>query len=200
LKAAKKDVNRQRQSVPKTHPGVSGERAYQASVLLNLQRTVGNQAVQHLLAQRHSDQDGCELDADITARINRARAGGQPLDPVLQESMGQKMNYDFSPVRVHTDLEADALSRELGALAFTVCYDIFFKQGAYQPHTQTGKELIAHELTHVIQQTAGGACSIGSRLKVSEPNDASEQEAEAVAEAVTKDEVQTKLDDEEEST
>jgi hypothetical protein len=88
-------------------------------------------------------------------------------------------------VRVHTSGESDALNRDLGAKAFTTGQDIFFREGAYQPHTTGGQELLAHELTHVVQQSSGAVSSPGGRMRVNAPGDAFEQQADAVAHAVT---------------
>ena len=95
--------------------------------------------------------------SDIEAGINRARGGGQPLDPGLQRSMGQVMGADFSGVRVHTDAQSDQLNKSIQAKAFTTGQDVFFRQGAYQPGSRDGQGLIAHELTHVVQQTGAVA-------------------------------------------
>jgi hypothetical protein len=62
---------------------------------------------------------------------------------------------DFSGVRVHTDSKSDSLNRSVQAKAFTTGSDIFFRSGTYQPASSGGQELLAHELTHVVQQ--GGA-------------------------------------------
>lgn len=85
--------------------------------------------------------------------LNNARSGGQALDSNVQHQMGETMGADFSGVRVHTDATANALSESIQAKAFTTGRDVFFKRGAYQPGSQGGQELIAHELTHVVQQS-----------------------------------------------
>jgi len=92
------------------------------------------------------------VSTDLESEINRARGGGQPLDKGLQAKMGEAMGADFSGVRVHTDGRADGLNRAVGARAFTTGQDLFFKRGEYQPGSRGGQELIAHELTHVVQQ------------------------------------------------
>jgi hypothetical protein len=89
---------------------------------------------------------------DLEGSINRAKGGGQPLDAGLQRSMSQAMGADFSGVRVHTDSHADQLNQSIQAKAFTTGQDVFFRQGAYDPGSRGGQELIAHELTHVVQQ------------------------------------------------
>jgi hypothetical protein len=98
--------------------------------------------------------DGRDASPDLTSAINRARGGGQSLAAGLQQSMGQAMGADFSGVRVHTDAQSDQLNQSIQAKAFTTGQDVFFRQGAYQPRSRGGQELIAHELTHVVQQQA----------------------------------------------
>lgn len=105
--------------------------------------------------QREADGGG-EASADLESGIARARGGGQALEPGLQRQMGQAMGADFSGVRVHTDGQADQLNRSIQAKAFTTGQDVFFRQGAYEPGSRSGQELIAHELTHVVQQSQGG--------------------------------------------
>ena len=102
--------------------------------------------------QRKEMSAGGEVSTDLESEINRARGGGQPLAPDLQAKMGEAMGTDFSGVRVHTDGRADALNQSVGARAFTTGQDLFFKRGEYQPGSRGGQELIAHELTHVLQQ------------------------------------------------
>jgi hypothetical protein len=82
----------------------------------------------------------------------RGTSGGNKLDAGIQTKMESGTGHDFSNVRVHTDSKADALSNSLGARAFTTGTDIFFKQGEYNPGSDAGQKLIAHEGTHVIQQ------------------------------------------------
>ena len=90
--------------------------------------------------------------ANFHNNLNRARVGGQSLAPNLQQKMGTAMGADFSGVRIHTGTNAHQLNRSIQAKAFTTGKDIFFKKGAYNPNSQSGQELIAHELTHVVQQ------------------------------------------------
>ena len=103
------------------------------------------------MVQRNTVDSG-DASAGLESAINSARGGGQSLDEDLQRSMGQAMGTDFSGVRVHTDTQADQLNQSIQARAFTTGQDVFFRQGAYQPESRGGQELIAHELTHVIQQ------------------------------------------------
>ncbi|BBC26483.1 DUF4157 domain-containing protein [Pseudanabaena sp. ABRG5-3] len=89
---------------------------------------------------------------DLESSIQQAKGSGQPLDPNLQTKMGQVMGSDFSGVKIHTDAQSDQLNQSIQAKAFTTGQDVFFRQGAYNPKSKEGQELIAHELTHVVQQ------------------------------------------------
>jgi hypothetical protein len=87
------------------------------------------------------------------------RSTGNPLDEKTLALMEQGFGYDFSHVRVHTDTKAGASAKELNALAYTSGNEIVFSPGHYAPETKTGRKLLAHELTHVVQQ-AGGMKSV----------------------------------------
>ncbi len=152
-----------------------------ANNILQMQRTLGNRAVQRMLGhvQRVPYEHGGELDDDLSSQINSSRGSGGSLDNGVAETMGQHMDYDFSGVNVHTDANADRLSRSIGAKAFTTGNDIFFKEGAYNPSSSDGQSLIAHELTHVVQQD--GQAPSGGNLSVGPANDSYESEADSVA-------------------
>jgi Domain of unknown function (DUF4157) len=83
-----------------------------------------------------------------------AGSSGRPLDAATRAFMEPRFGYDFSQVRVHTDARADAAAASLGAVAFTAGSDIAFRSGEYAPETAGGRRLLAHELTHVVQQSA----------------------------------------------
>jgi hypothetical protein len=81
---------------------------------------------------------------------------GWPLEPGVRREMETKLGQDFSRVRVHADASAAQSARGIGALAYTAGRDIVFGSGQYTPETLAGRKLLAHELTHVIQQCGGG--------------------------------------------
>lgn len=166
--------------------------------LASLQQSVGNRAVQRLIAQR-SGQGSFELDDATTNRIDNQRGGGQALDGSIQTQMGPATSHDFKDVRVHTSPESDNLNRELGAKAFTTGNDVFFREGQYDPHSSSGQELIAHELTHVVQQNSGRVSGTG-KMTVHPPDDVFEQEADTVAKSnlgsITGSEVQRQVETE----
>ncbi|MGB8697791.1 MAG: DUF4157 domain-containing protein [Thermosynechococcaceae cyanobacterium] len=104
------------------------------------------------LIQCKSDVGGMAVSSGIESSIQQARGSGQPLAESIRTPMEQAFGADFSGVRVHTDERSDRLNREVGARAFTTGQDVFFRQGEYSPGNRSGQELIAHELTHVVQQ------------------------------------------------
>jgi hypothetical protein len=82
-------------------------------------------------------------------------SGGRHLDSGVRRFMEPKFNYDFSQVRIHTDSASMQSADDLNARAYTIGKDIYFGRGEYQPETADGQQLLAHELTHVIQQSGG---------------------------------------------
>ncbi|NEO82945.1 MAG: DUF4157 domain-containing protein [Spirulina sp. SIO3F2] len=107
-------------------------------------------------ALQRQDLGGGTAAPELEAEISQAKGGGQALDKGLQRSMGNTMGMDLSHVKVHTDNTAHQLNQSLQAKAFTTGQDVFFGKGQYQPGSKSGQELIAHELTHVGQQTDSG--------------------------------------------
>ena len=93
----------------------------------------------------------------VTPSIERAlRSTGEPLDRGTRRDMESAFGRDFGGVRVHRDSAAGQSAASIDALAYTAGSDIVFAKGHYAPHTSAGKHLIAHELTHVVQQGADG--------------------------------------------
>ncbi|MFO8101361.1 MAG: DUF4157 domain-containing protein [Dehalococcoidia bacterium] len=124
-----------------------------------------------------------EVSDDIESRIDAARGSGQSMTEAVRDTIEPQMGYDFSGVRLHADSEANQLSEQLDARAFTVGSDIFFRTGEYQPETTEGRKLLGHELTHVVQQ--GSASVYRQPLEtVEDGSSASQMEAwEALEEA-----------------
>lgn len=95
-----------------------------------------------------------EITPEIEAQIEALRGTGQPLSESARAFFEPRLGHDFGGVRVHTDARAASTSRALRAQAFTIERDIVFGAGQYAPETATGRQLLAHELTHVVQQGA----------------------------------------------
>jgi len=125
------------------------------------------------------------------------RSPGQPLDSTTRADMEPRFGHDFSKVRVHADARASASARAVDSLAYTVGHHIVFREDQYSPHSGEGRRLLAHELTHVLQQsggslrsghTAGNPCestpSLHAKLEISQPGDFHEQEADHIADEV----------------
>jgi hypothetical protein len=91
-------------------------------------------------------------DASFSNRLQSRRGLGQPLPESVHKELGGKFGADFSGVRVHTDSHAIQMNRDIGAQAFTYGSDVYFNKGNYDPSGTGGKHLLAHELTHVVQQ------------------------------------------------
>jgi hypothetical protein len=96
----------------------------------------------------HEDEAGAVLENDI----NHLRGGGQPLPRSEQAFFGARIGFDFRSVRIHTDAHAAGTAQAINALAYTKGTDIVFAPGEYRPDTVAGRKLLAHELTHVVQQ------------------------------------------------
>ncbi len=94
-----------------------------------------------------------EATPEFERGLRAARGGGQRLDGAFRARVEPLMGQDFGGVRVHTDGAADRLSRSIQAKAFTAGRDVFFAKGEYEPGSREGQGLLAHELTHVGQQS-----------------------------------------------
>jgi Domain of unknown function (DUF4157) len=164
------------------------------SSVLQLQRSCGNHCVQKTLKIGRNEQGETVTKGQVETEIDSARGGGATLDSGVRAQMESSFGADFGGVRVHDNSQADSLNRSLSALAFTTGNDIFFRQGKYQPGSSDGRRLLAHELTHVVQQNSGQVRetasafevpeSVQRSLTVSEPHDALELEADRMAHLV----------------
>jgi murein DD-endopeptidase MepM/ murein hydrolase activator NlpD len=114
------------------------------------------------------------------------RAPGHPLEASTRSFMEPRFGHDFSAVRVHADSKAAESARGVNALAYTVGNNIVLGEGRYAPDTTAGSRLLAHELTHVIQQEGAGPYRTLAKLTVDQPGDPLEREADFMAAAVTR--------------
>lgn len=120
------------------------------------------------LAQAKSD-GGADFGDALSGGIAASQGGGHSLDRSAKTFMQNRFGADFGGVKIHTDSQAVQLNRQLNARAFTVGQDIYFNEGQYQPHSESGKYLLAHELTHTIQQQS----IIGRKIIQRMPNEVS---------------------------
>jgi Domain of unknown function (DUF4157) len=145
------------------------------SAVMHLQKTAGNATVTAALEEEPS------LVKDVVGS-----GGGSPLSGETRGFMESRLGADFGDVRVHTDAKASESARSVQAHAYTVGNDVVFQSGKYEPESDSGKKMLAHELTHVVQQRSGpveGTPAAGG-IKVSNPSDAFEQAADRSADRV----------------
>jgi Domain of unknown function (DUF4157) len=142
--------------------------------MMELQQAIGNQAVLRML-------DNHALSQEVSEAVS---SPGQPLDEPIRATMEPRFGRDFSRVRIHTGSDAAASAQTVNACAYTVGDDIVYSAGEYDPRSFEGRRLLAHELTHVVQQPDGGAPGATDALRVSEPVDAAESEAHSLSDRV----------------
>lgn len=100
--------------------------------------------------------------ATAPASVDRVLASaGRPIEPVLRQDMEQRFGHDFSRVRVHSGAAAEQSARDVNAHAYTVGHNVVFGAGRFAPGTDDGKRLLAHELTHVVQQSGSDESHVG---------------------------------------
>ncbi len=110
--------------------------------------------------------------SEIPASVGTVlESAGQPLETQTRATMESRFGHDFSQVRVHADAQAAKSAQSVNALAYTVGQDIAFGTGRYAPNTQAGQKLLAHELTHVVQQSGQGARSLQRKPPAGEETD-----------------------------
>jgi hypothetical protein len=119
-----------------------------------------------LLRKPAAEQDDPDATPALESKLASSRGVGSPLPADTNASMSTAMGADFSNVRIHTDGSSANMNRELNAQAFTHGSDIYFNQGKYDPNSESGQKLLAHELTHVIQQGAAGEQEPGKENNV----------------------------------
>jgi hypothetical protein len=99
-----------------------------------------------------SSSEASTAPSHVESQINSLRCGGSVMNHSTKNFMESRFGTDFSDVKIHTGSQAVQMSRELNAQAFTVGNDIYFNEGKYSPNSDSGKHLLAHELTHTVQQ------------------------------------------------
>jgi predicted secreted Zn-dependent protease len=132
---------------------------------------------------RKASGDGTVDTSGVSGLVARTRGGGDALPDSLRGSFEESLGARLGGVRVHTDGQSAEVARSIAAKAFTVGQDIYFGAGQYDPSSEGGKHLIAHEVAHTAQQAAGGT-HVHTKLEVSQAGDAIETEADAAADAM----------------
>jgi hypothetical protein len=155
--------------------------------LFDPKHAVGNLAIQRLARQAterpiHATNSS-ETSTVLPVIHDVLRSQGQPLDSDTRVFMEPRFGHDFSRVRVYTDERAAESAQAVNALAYTVGQDVVFGTGQYKPETSAGRYLLAHELTHTIQQSMADQSS-SLQLSPSQSEDQLEQQAKSIARAV----------------
>ena len=140
----------------------SADGATRSSAVSRLQQERGNQYIQRVVAKQPGAPGRLVglPQAQMVDEVQRRKGAGSPLPGEARGNLENHFGADLSGVRVHTDNEATSLNRELNAQAFTVGSDIFMAEGKYHPESNEGQGLLAHELTHVGQQTGFGGQNV----------------------------------------
>src|SRR5437667_6010882 len=146
------------------------------AAVIHLQKTAGNATVSAAL----EEQEPSPVKDVVGA------GGGTPLDGETRGFMESRLGADFSDVRVHTDARASESAQSVQAQAYAVGTDVVFQSGKYAPESDSGKRMLAHELTHVVQQRSGPVAGTPAEggIKISHPADSFEQAAESSADRV----------------
>jgi hypothetical protein len=158
--------------------------------ILNLQRSAGNSVGDRLLGggaqpeppddprERAADAVAHDLESDVLESSSTlppgepaadARTGGQPLPWALRRTFEARLGVDLARVRVHTDAPAALLNTQLNTRAITHEQDIFLGSGEFAPDAPAGRQLLAHEVTHTVQQRASGGAAIQAQPKPGAP-------------------------------
>jgi Domain of unknown function (DUF4157) len=170
-----------RRAPERQHSAEPAPRLTIPAAVMSLQRMAGNESVSALLASSEDEESRSSPVREVVGS-----GGGSPLDPGARSFFEERMGHDFSDVRVHTGGRADESARSIHAQAYTVGTQVVFRSGSYQPDTDAGRHVLAHELAHVVQQKAGpvaGTPSPGG-ISVSDPGDPFERAAERTADQV----------------
>ncbi len=119
--------------------------------------------------QKKGGEAGVAASDGVSSKINSSKGSGSSMDSSTQSFMESRFGTDFSNVKIHTGTDAVQMSRELNAQAFTVGNDIYFNSGKYNPSSDSGRHLLAHELTHTVQQSGGIGRKIQKRDMMFDP-------------------------------
>jgi len=131
----------------------------------SIQRQVEDEEEEELLQAKRTSGGPCRVETGTAADIQAMRGGGGRLPADLRSELESRFGHDFGRVRVHSGSIAADLAGRIGARAFTTGHDVVFGGGEYRPETREGKKLLAHELTHVVQQGQPGLVLGGEAIQ-----------------------------------
>ena len=150
--AQKQKLTQKAKSASSARPGRAfSEQSHEISSILHLQHTIGNQAVQRLIQANPKDNNSKTSVPPIVQEVLSAAGAGQPLNSTSRRFMESRFGHDFSRVRVFSNSKAVESAYRMKAAAYTIDENMVFGKGWYEPNSNRGRRLIAHELTHVVQ-------------------------------------------------
>jgi hypothetical protein len=161
----------------KTISRVQRQRAFESPTVLEL-NTSDLAPSDEMPLQRKTKPDHIQLKSDGAAdsapagmdtALNSAKGRGTPLPDETRSKMESGFGTDFSQVNIHTDQEAEQMNKQIGARAFTHGNDVYFNSGEYKPNTTEGDHLLAHELTHTVQQGGSVRRKSNTIQKITKP-------------------------------
>ena len=123
-------------------------------------QTKGEEEEESMQAKGEEEEAQAKFDketlqsSDFESRLESSKSSGEVLQGEVKAEMESKIGADFSNIKVHTGPVADGLSKDIGALAFAIGNHVYFKEGQFKPDSKNGRHLLAHELTHTVQQGA----------------------------------------------
>ncbi len=130
------------------------------SVQRKCSKCVEEEKKKSVMRRAENGSAGTPVSSSFASSLNASKGGGAPLPSDTRNFMENAFSADFSSVRVHTGSPASEMSNRIKAKAFTYGSDIYFNDGKYNPGTSEGKHLLAHEMTHVVQQIGRDDLSI----------------------------------------
>ncbi len=151
-KGCKEEESVQRQSADENEEPVQRQAEEEEEVQTKLQVQRQAEEEEESVQAKEAGNKPQPIASKVESGIKSIKGGGQPLSKSTRSNFEPKFGYDFSRVKIHNNAHSDSLNRSLNARAFTTGKDIFFRHGEYNPETSKGKQLLAHELTHVVQQ------------------------------------------------
>jgi uncharacterized protein DUF4157 len=145
--------------------------------VLALQRAVGNAATADVVQREGEAEEEKEEESPVLSLLGSG--GGAPLPAPVRGDMERRLGADFGDVRVHTGAPAHESAASVGASAYTVGTDVVFQNGQYDPGSDQGRHVLAHELTHVVQQRSGpvDGSPVAGGVSISSPEDRFERAA-----------------------
>jgi hypothetical protein len=146
----------------------SGNESIQTKISpVDIQRKCASNNTEEQVQRKEGLDTGPQTDVSLLVS-DAVNAGGRPLDDHTRSYMENRIGHDFSDVKIHTDSIAAKSAQSINALAYTHGNDIVFNEGRYNPESSEGKHLLAHELTHTVQQKNNGQGSVQRMVEVNE--------------------------------